>query len=79
LQQSYEIVTRTVNPNLIDPFHDTVNVETMCTRAPNDWTVVTWKFAIRTTSVKGHTTNTASVVVGDPLPENKIVKETLVK
>ena len=54
--------------NLIDPFHDAVNVETMCARAPDDWTVITRNFAIRTTSVKSHTTNTACVVVSDPLP-----------
>ena len=60
------------NFNLVNPFHDAVNVETVSTRSPYDRTVIAGKLTIGTTAVERNTTNTTSVVVRNPLPGTKI-------
>jgi len=52
----------------IQPFHYAVNMKTMRTLAPNQWTIVARKLAIGTAGVERHSTNSARVVVGYPMP-----------
>ena len=52
----------------INPFHNTMHVKTVRTLTPYEWTIIARIFAICTTRVKGHTTNTTCVIVSYPFP-----------
>lgn len=52
----------------IEPLHDAMNVEAVGALTPDERAVIAGKFTIRTAAVEGHATNSAVVVVRNPLP-----------